>query len=334
MKALRAVISLLPLLFLTQAMADSREITCGDYGQAQARCNFDNSSGVELLAQLSRSTCDEGRTWGQDADGLWVRDSCRAIFRILPGHGAKPLSPKGLSLYRPPAVSRAEDVPADQIAEIYCASQEGRYRHCDADTLARNVFLLHEFSPGNCVYGKTWGHNSRGIWVDGGCGGLFRMKSIFRQPPRFERLICESLVHRESVCPFSLSGRLYLQERLSRAPCVENEHWSLQNQSVRVKDGCRAVFVVLEAGSGLAPWAYGRFEAFDSLRQTQLRLEVRPDGLVRAWRNGHPIYADLDADLLILGRLSYEVAKTREGFRAESTRAGVSWHLEFRRLVD
>jgi hypothetical protein len=131
-----------------------------------------------------------------------------------------------------------------------------------------------------------------------------------------------------------MSGKVFLQARLSRVPCVEGEHWTVQGQSVRVQDGCRGVFVVLEPGGGLAHWLYGRFEAFDPLRQTGLTLEVQPEGQVRAWRNGYSVYVDLDADLLTLGRASYEIAKTREGFRAERTSAGAFQRLEFRRLGD
>ncbi len=44
-------------------------------------CSADNRRGVQLVRQLSRAPCIEGRTWGRDGRGVWVSGGCRAEFR-------------------------------------------------------------------------------------------------------------------------------------------------------------------------------------------------------------------------------------------------------------
>src|SRR5438105_1287141 len=45
-------------------------------------CSFDGWGRVELIRQLSRTDCIEGRTWGTGKHAVWVSDGCRADFRI------------------------------------------------------------------------------------------------------------------------------------------------------------------------------------------------------------------------------------------------------------
>lgn len=42
----------------------------------------DARGGVELLRQLSRTDCVQGRTWGYDRERIWVDQGCRAEFAV------------------------------------------------------------------------------------------------------------------------------------------------------------------------------------------------------------------------------------------------------------
>ena len=44
-------------------------------------CAANTRAGVQLVRQLSRSACIEGRTWGYGRTGIWVAEGCRAEFR-------------------------------------------------------------------------------------------------------------------------------------------------------------------------------------------------------------------------------------------------------------
>ena len=45
------------------------------------QCNGNGRAGVQLVRQLSRAACIQGRTWGYGRNGIWVSDGCRAEFR-------------------------------------------------------------------------------------------------------------------------------------------------------------------------------------------------------------------------------------------------------------
>jgi Protein of unknown function (DUF3011) len=55
---------------------------------------------------------------------------------------------------------------------VACSSTTGERQHCAADTSA-GVALKRSTGSAACVYGKTWGFDTDGIWVSDGCAGEF-----------------------------------------------------------------------------------------------------------------------------------------------------------------
>ena len=47
--------------------------------------------------------------------------------------------------------------------------------YCEADT-RNGVVLTRQVSESDCHYGRTWGYDSNGIWVDGGCRAEFQLR--------------------------------------------------------------------------------------------------------------------------------------------------------------
>lgn len=317
-----------------QAMAKSNLVECSSINFAKRQCPADTTGGVELAEQLSRASCDEGRTWGYEEQGVWVKGGCRGRFRILPAHRGPTTERR--ARHKPHRSQRRANVtlPADQISEVYCASRRNRYQHCDAETRGRSMHLVHEFSDEACEYGRTWGYNSRGIWVDRGCVGLFRMKRRFVPPPRMVRVICESEDYQRVRCPVDRMGHVEFRRQLSRTDCERGVNWGQYRRGIWVKDGCRALFDVVELGTGLPGWMYGRFEGRDPRRKERVVLTIRTNGNVKARRNQRRIHAELDGDLLVLGGTPYEIAKTRRGFRAENTLSGAFKTIRFRRIEE
>ena len=51
------------------------------YGDNRTRyCNVDTRYGVQIVRQLSRDPCVEGRSWGMTQNSVWVSRGCRAEF--------------------------------------------------------------------------------------------------------------------------------------------------------------------------------------------------------------------------------------------------------------
>lgn len=65
-------------------------------------------------------------------------------------------------------------VPAIAQRTIVCSSSGNGRRVCPANT-RNGVVLVRERSDGVCEQGSTWGYDSRGIFVSGGCSAEFQV---------------------------------------------------------------------------------------------------------------------------------------------------------------
>lgn len=336
MKTHPVFLFMLPVLALLgphTASAQQNTIECGSINQQFQRCALDVSGGVELLSQISRALCDQDRTWGYDDQGLWVKDGCRGVFTALAPSGDQAVVARHSPVVPRPPGPMEDDKPADQIAEVYCASNRNRYQHCDTDTRGRSMHLVHEFSDDACRYGSTWGYNSRGIWVDRGCVGLFRMKRRHVPPPRIDRMVCESDGNQRVSCPVARPvSHVALLRQLSSAECKKGRAWGFARGALWVKDGCGGMFEIIEAGTGYPNWMYGSFEGIDPRHNHRISLTVQSNGNVRAQINGRWVHGELDGDLLDLDGIPYELAKTQDGFRAENTHSSRYRSIHFKRL--
>lgn len=162
-------------------------------------------------------------------------------------------------------------------ALIRCESTDQSYRRCRADT-GGGVQLYRQLSKNACRYNDSWGYDRRGIWVDRGCRGDFRLhtgrsggdgrdkdddraaavvggavalgvlgavlsdKEKNKDEDRPHRLVrCESDGdYRFCRAEFRNGVRLYRQ--LSRAGCRQNESWGYDRRGIWVDHGCRAEF--------------------------------------------------------------------------------------------
>jgi hypothetical protein len=57
-------------------------ITCESASGMNHRCDANTLNGVTLSRQLSDSGCVRDKTWGYDANGIWVSNGCRAEFTL------------------------------------------------------------------------------------------------------------------------------------------------------------------------------------------------------------------------------------------------------------
>lgn len=57
-------------------------ITCESRHHRRQQCGVSIERGARLHRQLSGTPCDEGRSWGWDAGGVWVDGGCRAEFQV------------------------------------------------------------------------------------------------------------------------------------------------------------------------------------------------------------------------------------------------------------
>ncbi|MBH1568640.1 DUF3011 domain-containing protein [Stenotrophomonas maltophilia] len=58
-----------------------REVTCESTGQQQVSGDLNTRGNVEIVRQLSRTRCEEGKNWGLSRHSVGVNGGCRAVFR-------------------------------------------------------------------------------------------------------------------------------------------------------------------------------------------------------------------------------------------------------------
>lgn len=122
------------------------------------RCSINGRGRAQLVRQLSRSACIEGRTWGSDSGSVWVSQGCRAEFTVNRGNYGGNWGNSGYGY-------------GNQL--FRCESRDGRTVECAANTRA-GVQLVRQLSNAACIQGRTWGYGRNGIWVSQGCRAEFR----------------------------------------------------------------------------------------------------------------------------------------------------------------
>lgn len=229
---------------------DGRARHCAAYG-----------GDAQLVRQLSRSACIRGRTWGTDAQGIWVNSGCRAEFQINSGYG----------------YDDYDNGYGGDDGLIRCESRSGRTERCS--TNGGYAQLVRQLSNSPCVRGQSWGSDSRSVWVTNGC------RAIFRADDRYgngygngysngygngygnnagyygsDLVRCESRDNRSNSCAMSVgrNSHIRLLRQLSKSPCIENQSWGQSRTGVWVTRGCRAEFVVARGngnyGNGNNGW--------------------------------------------------------------------------------
>jgi hypothetical protein len=185
---------------------------------------------VQIVRQISKTRCEEGRTWGRLRDGVWVDRGCRAEFASGRGGGW------------------------GHAQRIRCESIDGRSRSCPVNGRGE-VRLVRQFSKAPCSEGYSWGRDRNAIWVSRGCRAEFEVYGrgyggngggwydggydngsygrIFR---------CESEKGRTRTCGVDGRGRVQLVRQLSSAACIEGRTWGQDARGVWVTDGCRGEF--------------------------------------------------------------------------------------------
>ncbi len=131
-------------------------VRCESNDGRTRRCAINGRGRAQLVRQLSRSACIEGRTWGSDSNSVWVSQGCRADFTVSRGGygGGWGNSGYGGQTFR-------------------CESNDGRTRECRANTRV-GVQLVRQLSRAACIQGRSWGYGRDGIWVSDGCRAEFR----------------------------------------------------------------------------------------------------------------------------------------------------------------
>lgn len=164
----------------------------------------------------------------------------------------------GLVLLAVPGLSGAE--------VVQCESRDYQYQFCATPDGVTRARLLEQRSRSACVEGRSWGYDRRGIWVSGGCEGLFeyqgfRPQAVAPAPAGGYVITCESRNYQQDFC--SSRDRIVsasVARQRSRTPCVLGQNWGWRPNGIWVSGGCEADFEIQTSqrqGQGPGPGGGG-----------------------------------------------------------------------------
>ncbi|HWR52047.1 MAG TPA: DUF3011 domain-containing protein [Bryobacteraceae bacterium] len=223
----RAEFEVLP--YSSSSYASAGTIRCSSDDERRHTCSADTRGGVRMVRQISGSPCTQGRTWGYDANGIWVDRGCRAEFEVLPYSSSSYAS----------------------AGTIRCSSDDERRHTCSADTRG-GVRMVRQISGSPCTQGRTWGYDANSIWVDRGCRAEFevvpyaaaRYGSPGSSRSGITTMNCSSDDGRRHVCPADTRRRVRIVRQLSGSACREGYSWGYDADGIWVDHGCRAEFEI------------------------------------------------------------------------------------------
>ncbi len=211
-------------------------IRCESNDNRYRHCDADTRGGVELVRGLSKTWCTQGRNWGWDRSGVWVKDGCRAEFRVRgwqgnPGNGGW-------------------NGNASQF--IRCDSNDERYRAC-AIPPGSQVRFHRQISKTRCSEGYNWGRERNQVWVSRGCRAEFEIRRGGWAGGGWnggngghdgQIVRCDSNDNRTRHCDAYVRRGVRLERQISRAACVQDRTWGWDRGGVWVSGGCRGEFRV------------------------------------------------------------------------------------------
>ena len=173
---------------------------------------------------------------------------------------------------------------------IRCESRDQRTAYCGVD-VSGTVRIVNQLSSNNCIQGRTWGADNRGLWVTDGCRADFEIRANQGYGNGYgngsgygngygngydngygnsgygngygnnngygnsRRLIrCESRDSRTVLCGADVRYGVRLVSQLSRSSCIQGRTWGVARNGVWVSQGCRAQFRI---GGGNSNDEYG-----------------------------------------------------------------------------
>ena len=184
-----------------------------------------------------------------------------SLMLVLAGGAALPVAAA-------PQFARPADayLPVAQQT-VRCESNDGRTVVCPFPTRT-GVRLVRQLSDSDCVAGRNWGYDARGVWVTQGCRADFASGNGYDAPAYGQApgalIRCESIDGHLQRCQTDLPGGMELVRQLSDSPCVIGRTWGWDRSGLWVDQGCRGEFRGQAFGPGTrAPVQIVRCESVD-----------------------------------------------------------------------
>lgn len=229
-KSIIAFSILLTAGFAGNALAG--QVTCASSDGKYKECRVDDSGDIVMKQQLSKTACVKDKTWGETADGVYVKGGCRAIFETMSMNQSQNTGGGG-SGYQDLIGAKAAGGESDLQSRGYTWVRT---------TTQSNSKLSFWRKPNNsgCIqvttsdgrYSAIRDVNTSQCAQGGGSSANTGISQV----------TCTSTGGKYVECPIPGGGNIVMKQQLSKAACIKNQSWGETSEGVYVKDGCRAIF--------------------------------------------------------------------------------------------
>lgn len=218
-------------------------VRCESIQSRPAFCRAEHVREVRLVRQLSRENCIRGRNWDFNDDGIRVSGGCRGEFQVTRnerwnddgnryGQDQRYRDGNGQAVY---CTSRG-------YQRTYCGDAYGNYR-------------MTGRQDRDCVQGRTFGQDSRGLWVSGNCSATFQRtgnddrygrgrdggyRDDHRQHDGDRSVRCLSNSSGRTYCGDARSGWTIRDQR--NPHCIRGRTWGTDERGLWVSNACNGEF--------------------------------------------------------------------------------------------
>jgi len=186
--------------------------------------------------------------------------------------------------------------------ELECRSSGYHYRYCPADT-GNSVQLAQKLSGSPCDYGRGWGYDQSGIWVDNGCAGMFTYGGG-GYGGRHGRGHDHGGDVAAGVAAAVILGALVAgSDHHDRDRHADDRDYQDNRRS---DDGY---------GVNVPAWAVGHFAGSDRDGGPDIELAIDPDGRINGMQGSSMFDGQMHGTEAWLGNRSYSVVRSGDGIR-------------------
>lgn len=188
---------------------------------------------------------------------------------------------------------------------LECSSSGYHYQYCRADTY-NAVRLAHQQSKTSCEYGRSWGYDGRGIWVDNGCSAIFEYgygangnDSGYQQR--------SGRHHDNSGGVVAGVAALAILAAIADSSSSHHQHGGYNSG----QDDNATTAEVPE-------WAVGGFNGSDDVSGTPIDINVDRGGGISGYYGHQALYGQWSGGRAFLGNRGYSASPTSHGIRLVS----------------
>ena len=209
----------------------ARTVRCESVDSRQRRCRIDGAGEVRIARQLSRQQCIRGRNWDYTYNEIRVRDGCRADFAVMPRNDDR----YGYDDRGQHGRDRVVRCDSRSQRRTYCGTGNGQYE-------------MVGYRNRNCIQGRTFGQDQRGLWVSHNCSAQFRLVNDGRygrgdgRQGQYQTVYCNANSSGRTYCG-DANARYTLRDANSSRYCIEGRTFGQDQRGLWVSNPCQAEFV-------------------------------------------------------------------------------------------